>query len=309
VNLPIGAIAAALMIAFFHESVAGHREEIDWIGAGAFGVGALSLLLGLNGVAPAPMLGLAALAAVAFVILERRATSPLIDLSLMRIPAVSSGLALNAVVGVMLLAVTTFVPPFVQGVQRRLPIEAGLAVSTTSLGWSAGAIFMSVAMIRLGPRRSALIGTGSWSIGAALLATLGPASPLVQVLAAVILIGIGMGLTLNPTLVAAQSAVTWSRRGIATSLVQFARSLGSAVGVTALGGVLITAMGPNAAGAASLLNPGGGAVSPADTAPLAAGLHAVFVVMVVVAIVGALLASRLPTTLLAPSVAEEPIVR
>jgi MFS family permease len=228
----------------------------------------------------------------------------------MRVPAVSSGLALNAVVGVMLFGVTTFVPPFVQGVQRRLPVEAGLVVSMTSIGWSAGAIFMSVAMIRLGPRRSALIGTASWAIGAVLLATLGPSSPLPQIIAAVILVGIGMGLTLNPVLVSAQSAVTWSRRGIATSLVQFARTLGAAVGVTALGGVLVTAMGPEAAGiATSLLSPGPTTVDPADTAPLATGLHAVYVVMVFVAIVGAFLASRLPTTLVEPSVLEQPIVR
>ena len=310
VNLPIGALAAVVMILFFHERVARHSSNIDWLGAGAFGLATLGLLLGLNGVAPAVTLGGAIVAAIAFLWFEQRASSPLIDLSLVRLPAVSSGIALNAVTGIMLLGVTTFVPPFMQGVQRRLPIEAGLIVSTTSLGWSAGSIFMSVAMIRLGPRRSALIGTAAWAIGAALLTLLDPTSPIAQAVAAVVLIGFGMGLTLNPILVSVQTLVSWSRRGIATSLVQFARSLGAAVGVTALGGVLIAAMGPEAAGrAGALLSLGGqGDVSPAQAAPLAAGLHAVYVVMLLVAIVGAFLASRLPARLVEPDTEEVPLV-
>ena len=310
VNLPIGAIAAAVMIAFFHEQVTRHSSDIDWLGAGAFGLATLGLLLGLNGVAPALTLGGAIVAAILFLLFEQRAANPLIDLSLVRLPAVSSGIALNAVTGIMLFAVTTFVPPFMQGVQRRLPIEAGLIVSTTSLGWSAGSIFMSVAMIRLGPRRSALIGTTAWGIGAGLLTLLEPASPLAQAVAAVVLIGFGMGLTLNPVLVSVQSVVSWSRRGIATSLVQFARSLGAAVGVTALGGVLVTAMGSEAASrAGALLNPAGrGEITQVEAAPLAAGLHAVYVVMLLVAIVGAFLASRLPSRLVEPETGELPLV-
>jgi EmrB/QacA subfamily drug resistance transporter len=309
VNLPIGAIAAAIMIVFFHEKVSRHSYDIDWLGAGTFALATLGLLLGLNGVAPALTLGAAAVAAILFLFIEQRASSPLIDLSLVRLPAVSSGIALNAIVGVMLFAVTTFVPPFIQGVQRRLPIEAGLIVSTTSLGWSAGSIFMSVAMIRLGPRRSALIGTAAWGMGAGLLTMLEPASPLAQSVAAVVLLGFGMGLTLNPILVSVQTVVEWSSRGIATSLVQFARSLGAAVGVTALGGVLVTVMGPEAAArAGGLLGPGGPAeLGPAETGPLAAGLHAVYVVMVLVAVVGAFLATRLPARLIEPDAAELPL--
>jgi MFS family permease len=136
-----------------------------------------------------------------------------------------------------------------------------------------------------------------------------PASPLAQAVAAVVLIGFGMGLTLNPILVSVQSVVAWSSRGIATSLVQFARSLGAAVGVTALGGVLVTAMGPEAArSAGALLGLGGrGEISTADAAPLAAGLHAVYVVMLGVAIVGAFLASRLPARLVEPEMGEVPL--
>ncbi len=302
VNLPIGLTAMAIMVAFFHETVSPHDRAIDWLGAAVFAAATISLLLGLNGAAPAPALAGAVALTVLFFFIERRVGSPLIDFALVRTGGIASGIALNAVVGVMLLAVTTYVPPFVQGVQGRQPAEAGLIVSSTSLGWSSGSLFMSVALLRLGPRLSALIGAASWAIGAALLTTLGPATPAAFIVVAMVLLGLGMGLTLNPVLVSVQSAVTWSRRGVATSLTQFSRSLGSAVGVALLGSVLVLVMGARADRASALLDPiARSGLAPGDAAPLRTtlndGLHAVYVIMTGVAVAGAALAMRLPARL------------
>lgn len=76
--------------------------------------------------------------------------------------------------------------------------------------------------------------------------------------------------------------------------------------MTALGGVLVAAMGPEAASrAGALLSPGGRSeISAVEAAPLAAGLHAVYVVMLLVAIVGVFLASRLPVRLVEPETGE-----
>jgi hypothetical protein len=65
-------------------------------------------------------------------------------------------------------------------------------------------------------------------------------------------------------------------------------------------------MGPEAASrAGALLSPSGrGEIGQVEAAPLAAGLHAVYVVMLLVAIVGAFLASRLPTRLVEPETGE-----
>src|SRR5262249_26390856 len=158
------------------------------------------------------------------------AASPLIDVTIMRKQGIAPGIALNAVVGVILLAVTTYVPPFVQGVQGRLPTEAGLIVSSTSLGWTSGSLLMGVLLLRVGPRRSALVGALSWTIGAAILASLDVTTPTWRIVVALALLGLGMGTTMTPVLVSVQTAVDWSQRGMATSLTQFSRSLGSAVG-------------------------------------------------------------------------------
>jgi EmrB/QacA subfamily drug resistance transporter len=299
VNLPIGVAAIVVLLLVFREKVDVVRERIDWVGAALLTLSSGALLLALNGIAVVPAIAIAVVSLPIFLRVERRTASPLVDLELIRNPAVGPGIALNAVVGAMTFAVSTYLPPFTQGVQGHTPVEAGLIVSTTSLGWSAGALAMGLILIRLGPRRSALLGTLCWAIGGALLISLGQGSALELVALAAAILGLGMGLTIFPILVTAQSAVGWSQRGIVTSLVNFARSMGAAIGVAALGGLLFWAMGADAEAVQALLDPAARAsLDPTHAAvlraTLASGLHAVYLVMILVAVLGAVLAWRLP---------------
>lgn len=301
VNLPIGVVAIVVLLLVFHERVRPANDRIDWTGAALLTVSSGTLLLALSGVAPPVTAAIALVAIPLFLQVERRAASPLFDLALVRNAAVGPGIALNAVVGGMTFAVSTYLPPFIQGVQGRSPVEAGAIVAVTSLGWSAGAIAMGVILVRLGPRRSALTGTLCWAIGAALLTTLGPASALQVAGVAVAILGLGMGLTIFPVVVSAQSAVGWSQRGIVTALVNFSRSLGAAIGVASLGAVLFASMGADATSVQTLLDPVGrralgDAQASALSASLSDGLHAVYVVMVLMSVFGALLARRLPVS-------------
>jgi len=111
-----------------------------------------------------------------------------------------------------------------------------------------------------------------------------------------------MGLTVFPVLVAAQSAVGWSRRGVVTGVVDFSRSMGAAIGVAALGTVLFATMGASPADIQTLLD----TVRRSELGPeraavladaLATGLRSVYLIMIAVAVVGALLAHRLPEAL------------
>ena len=301
INLPIGIAAILVLLFVFRERVEATGERLDWTGAAALMLASGGLLLGLNGIAAIPALVVAAIFTPVFLFVERRAIHPLIDLRVLRDPAIGPGIALNAVIGAMTFAVSTYLPPFLQGVQGRSPIEAGAVVSATSLGWSAGALSMGLVLVRLGPRRCALLGTLCWAVGAGVLTTLGVATPLQVAGAAAVTLGLGMGLTIFPVLVSAQSAVGWSQRGVVTGLVQFSRSLGAAVGVAALGGVLFASMGAGSSAVASLLDPAGRrALSASDVTALggtlAAGLHTVYLVMVLLSVAGALLARRLPAS-------------
>lgn len=302
VNLPVGIVAIIVLLFVFHETRRGMDERIDWTGAALLTLASGGLLLALNGVAPLA----GALAVIVglplFVRVERTSAHPLFDVALMRDPAIGPGLLLNGFVGVMTLAVSTYLPPFVQGVLGRTPIEAGAAVLATSVGWSSGSVVIAFFLEHLGPRRTALLGTLCWAVGSAILVTLDRNSALPLAVVAAAILGLGMGLTVFPVLVAAQSAVGWSRRGVVTGVVDFSRSMGAAIGVAALGTVLFATMGASPADVQTLLD----TVRRAELGPeraavvadaLATGLRSVYLIMIGVAVVGALLAHRLPEAL------------
>ena len=75
-------------------------------------------------------------------------------------------------------------------------------------------------------------------IGALILATVNGDSSLWHLAAACFVMGIGFGYVASPGVVAAQTAVSWARRGVATGANMFSRSVGSAVGVAVFGAIV-----------------------------------------------------------------------
>ena len=99
-----------------------------------------------------------------------------------------------------------------------------------------------------------------------------------------LLIGFGMGWVAAPTLVAAQSWVDWHERGVVTGTNLFARSVGSAVGVAVFGAVANATVGAHN-----------------TPARLAAGVHRVFVGVLVVTLVLLLLQVFMPVRATPPA--------
>ena len=297
VNLPIGLAALALLVLTFSDTGEHHRQRIDWLGAAAFTAAATLLMLGLNGVAPVATVPLALVLAALFVRIERATDAPMIDVALVRQPLIAATIALTLASGVIQFGVISYLPPFVQGVLGGQPAEAGLALAAMTIGWSAGATVVGWVLFRIGLRTVVLAGSVALSLGILWLTLLTVDSAFLLVLAASTVVGIGMGWTSMPVFVTAQTSVGYAQRGAVTSLIQFARTLGGAAGVAALGSVLNTRLGPFAQEASVLLDPRPGADLAAGApmrAALADGLHWVYVGMLVVAVVAIALARRLP---------------
>ncbi len=302
VNVPIGFLAGLLLAFGLRETHVHGRGALDWAGAALLSAATVSLLTALNGTATVVLLPLAAALAATFVIVERSAREPLIDLSLFRIPAIGAGLAVYAMVAVVLFSVVTYLPPFVQGVEGARPVEVGALVTALSLGWSSGSILTGMTLLRVGLRRSILGGSASLVIGTAILATLTPASPLILPLAATFASGLGIGISSNVVLVGAQTAVPARVRGVVTSLTLFTQSLGASIGVGVLGAVLSLSLGPRAREVGQILDRStrvslDPATVDALTNALAAALHQVYVTLAAIAIVAALIAWRLSASI------------
>ncbi|TWH71867.1 MFS transporter [Modestobacter roseus] len=143
----------------------------------------------------------------------------------------------------MLLGLTTYVPTYVQEALGTGPLVAGFALAALTIGWPVSASLSGRLYLRIGIRATALLGSLVVVAGAALLLLLDASSSVVQVGATCFVIGLGMGLTAAPTLIAAQSAVSWQQRGVVTGTNMFFRSMGSALGVAAFGAVVNGTLG------------------------------------------------------------------
>ncbi len=297
VNLPIGLIALAILVFAFRDSGQHHRQKIDWLGSAVFTVAASALMLGLNGLYPLVTVPVAIALGYLFVRIERATDAPMIDLGLLKDPLIGAALALALAGGAVQFGVISYVPPFVQGVLGGQPAEAGFALAGMSIGWSIGAAIVGWVLLRLGVRLIVTVGSLTLVGGILWLALLGADAVLVSVLAAGTLVGLGMGWTSMPVMVTVQTSVGYAKRGAMTSLMQFARTLGGAAGVAALGSLLNARLGPFAQDASVLLDPRPGA-DVAATGPmraaLADGLHWVYVGMLAIAVAGIWLARRLP---------------
>jgi EmrB/QacA subfamily drug resistance transporter len=246
INIPLCLLAVGMLVRHLHEDVVRRKPSLDYRGAFLLTVGVTLLILGLLEGGEAwpwasligvgvPVAGVALL--VVFVMLERRAAEPVVPLWVFRRRILLTSSLVSAGVGIVLIGLTSYVPTYVQGVLGTGPLVAGFALATFTLGWPLAASQSGRAYMRFGFRTTAVMGSAVAITGCVLTAFLGSATPIWVVGAVCFIVGLGMGWTAAPTLIAAQTTVGWSERGVVTAANMFCRSVGSAVGVALFGAI------------------------------------------------------------------------
>jgi EmrB/QacA subfamily drug resistance transporter len=297
-NVPFGLLAGGVIAAAYPPSPRAGAVRVDWPGAALLFSGVSALLIALGGdggstrwpwvLATVVLLG-------AFVTVERRTAEPIVPFDLFRTPVIGRSLAVVFLVGVALFGAIAFIPLFVQAVRGGTATEAGQAITPLFLGWVVMSIVGARLTVLLGYRVVSIAGSVLMTIGFAGLALVGEATPGWLLLSSCTIIGAGMGTQMLSLLLAVQHGVDRSRLGIATSLNQFSRSIGAAIGVAAMGAIL-------ARGLSGVTLPGGAEAFAASAATLAgpvraqfaAALHRVFVTGAVVSAVGLVATFFLP---------------
>jgi EmrB/QacA subfamily drug resistance transporter len=287
VNIPLCLLAATMIMRKFHEKFERGRPVIDYRGAALLTSGLTLLILGVleggqawawDSAPSIAILLLGVLLLAGFALAERRAVQPVLPLWVFqrRLLVVSGQLAIG--VGAILLGLSSYVPTYAQDVLGTGPLVAGFALAALTLGWPISASQAGKLYLRFGFRTCALLGTSLVLIGSALMLTLGAHSSVVAVGVFCLVIGLGMGLTAAPTLIAAQSSVGWSERGVVTGNNIFLRSLGSSLGVAVFGAIANAAIGDGTVTAAHLTT----------------AVHRIFIGIVVVAVLMVVLAALMP---------------
>ena len=296
-NLPFGLLAGTVLMLAYPASRLTTKVTVDWLGAGLLFSGVSTLLIALGGerggevawsIATLVLLG-------AFVAVERRVPEPILPINLLRMPIMSRSIPVVFLTGVALFGAIAFIPLFVQVVQGGTATQAGQVLTPLFLGWVVMSVIGARMTVKIGYRVVAITGSVLMTAGFFGLMMVTPTSPQVLLLACCTLIGAGMGTQMLSLLLAVQHGVDRSQLGIATSLNQFSRSIGAAVGVAAMGAILARGLtGLALPGGAEAVAASGIALSGPAREQFASALHRVFTAGMFVSAAGLIGALFLP---------------
>lgn len=252
VNVPVGCVAAVMIMAALHETVKPHQRRIDYVGSALMAAGTGLLMFVLVQASALGILAILAMTAMSLALLagfaahEARTPAPILPIGLMTNRIIIGGVIVGIAVGSVLMGSTAFLSFYIQGVMGLSALIAGLAVGAPSVSWPLGSFVGGRLLGRMSYRTTAFFGIPPLAIGVLLLIELTPMRGEVWTAVAPALIGIGMGFIVPTFLVAVQASVGWEKRGIATSTTVFARIFGQAVGTAVFGGILNAAVSRHA---------------------------------------------------------------
>ena len=244
VNVPVGAIAIALLAASYRDPrrAGGARVGIGGALLGGVATALVCLALSPDGLHGLPTrLALAASAAFAvgaFVVHQARGATPLLAASALAQPAVRAGLLAGAGVGGILYACSAYVPLWIVSRGRGDGLAAGASLVPLLAAWAVGSGFSVRILVGHGMRVVTVAGFCVAFAGAVgLTAVAASGAGTVWVLGSLAVLGLGLGSVAISSVIAPQSCVPWQDRGAVTSAVFAARMLGGSVSVAALGAI------------------------------------------------------------------------
>ena len=252
INIPIGAAAIAVIQRHYTEVALHRRERIDYPGALLLACAIIALLLiflyiGRGSGVLSGSVGVFALACILFltlfVVQERRAESPILELAFFRRRAFWVGNLLGFLVSFTMYGIIAYVPLFAQSVQGGTAVQAGLVIMPMSLAWSASSVASGRLVSRVGENTMIRLGMVMMTAGLLLALFIHYDSSIPYLVLCVVTVGFGMGAQTPSLMLSVQHSLDQKNVGVATSTQMLARTLGGAVGVSLLGSILTGSMG------------------------------------------------------------------
>ncbi len=286
INLPIGAVALTTVIFALHlHKPDGKGVRLDYLGTILLANASASLVLlsswggtTYDWLSPQIIgLGVAAVvAAVLFVLVELRAAEPIVPMALFRernfvFPTIAA-----IMTGVGMFSAVAYLPTYLQMVERVSATESGLMMIPMVVGMLTasivtGRLITATGKYKIYPIMGALIG----ALGLVLLSRLDADTPYVYTATAMVVLGLGVGSSMQNLVLIVQNSVPHRILGAATSAVSYFRQIGASLGIAIFGSIFVsrltTAVAEHPSGSGQPLDSGAlSSLTPATLAQLPA---------------------------------------
>ena len=250
VKLPLGAAAFVVTALHLHLPRPTERRPVDLLGAALLTVGVTTMLLATTwGGQEFPwtsmlIVGLLVTGIVTtavFIWHQTRTEDPVLPMRLFRDRIFVVSVTMGALLGAVLVGGVTFLPLFLQVVDGASATASGLLLVPLMAGVVIGSNVTGRMVSRSGRyRKFPIFGLSMALLGVSALATLSAGTGRLLISAAMGVLGVGVGCSMPVLMVAVQNAAAFPDMGVATSSVNFFRTLGSAFGVALFGVVVRT---------------------------------------------------------------------
>jgi EmrB/QacA subfamily drug resistance transporter len=264
VNLPLGLLAFVTVLAVLPRNAPVGRQNIDYAGIVLLAATAvcLTLVASWGGSVYAWLSWQIITLAVAGVILgvswwltARRASDPVMPLSLFRDPTIVVAMSIGFCVGFAMMGSMAFLPLFLQIVHGLSPTASGLHLLPMVLGMLITSISSGRLVTRTGRYKIyPVAGMALTAIGLFLMSGMGPESSLVEMGVYFFVLGAGLGLVMQVVVLVVQNAASYDDLGVATSSATFFRSIGGSFGTAVFGAVFAGQLASNLAARAGQID-------------------------------------------------------
>lgn len=246
INVPLTVVVLWVTYRYVPESRAGGRGTPDVLGSAcitiALGLFVLALMrMQHRGPDAASLLMLAAgiVLFVAGILVERRASVPVVPLALFKSRAFTVASIYTFFLYAALGGALFFVPFELVNVMGYTPLAAGLALLPTIALIAVGSPLSGMLAARIGPQIPMVVGAAIGAVGFALFAKLRAGAPyLTNVLPATIVLGIGLAIAIAPLVTAAMGAAGADHLGAASGINNSISRIGNLVAIAAFGIVI-----------------------------------------------------------------------
>ncbi len=249
VNMPVGVLAILTAGIVMPKIVTRRQHIIDYLGVVTLIAWTVPLLLAFSWAGTQYAWGswqvigsfiFSGVMLVTFVLVELRATEPIISPKLFKNSIFTISTIAMFLVSAGMFGAILYLPLFVQGVLGNSATDSGLVLTPLMLGFMFSSIVGGQLLSRTGRYKIlAIIGFIVAAIGMFLLSRMTPATTQPEVVRNMVITGLGMGVMMSLFTIIVQNAFPYRQLGEVTASLTFFRSIGSTMGVAVMGTIMI----------------------------------------------------------------------
>jgi EmrB/QacA subfamily drug resistance transporter len=253
INIPFAIAALLITSAVLHIPKVKREHKVDYLGALLLVTAVTTTLLAVSVYGPQDgwsnsktltYLAIGLVLTGVFLKWESQAVEPIIPLTLFKNHTFRLTSILGAIIGAGMFGAIVMLPLYMQVVKGYSATEAGLKLIPLMLGIVTTSIVSGKLISKHGHyKRFPIMGTAIMTLGILAMVRLDIDTPFWELSIYAIMVGAGLGLSMQTIVIALQNSVDFKDMGVATSSNTFFRSLGSVFGTALFGTILTSRLG------------------------------------------------------------------